>query len=109
MRQVLGAVFGLAVLAGGLGVAGPAMAAADEHAAYYNACIRVSPALKAACACRADAAMKVGAELRADIILSMSNPGAYAAKARSGKVSANIIHQWEQFSADSARQCHVDN
>jgi len=109
MRQVLGAVFGLAVLAGGFGVAAPASAAVDEHAAYYNACVKVSPGLKAACACRADAAMKASPELRADIILSMSNPGAYAAKARAGKVPAAIIHQWEQFSADSARQCHVDN
>jgi len=108
MRQTIGVAAGLLLLLGGFGAA-PAQAAADEHAAYYNACVRVSPGLKAACACRADAAMKASPELREDIILSMANPGAYAAKARSGKVSANIIHQWEQFSADSARTCHIDN
>lgn len=108
MRQTIGVAAGLLLLLGGFGAV-PATAAADEHAAYYNACVKVSPGLKTACACRADAAMKVSPELREDIILSMANPGAYAAKARSGKVSANIIHQWEQFSADSARVCHIDN
>jgi hypothetical protein len=109
MRQVLAAAFASATLLVGWGAIGPAQAATDDRAAYYNACVKISPALKSACACRADAAMKASPELRGDIILSMSNPNAYAAKARAGKVSNDIIHQWEEFSGDSAKQCGVDN
>jgi hypothetical protein len=104
-------------LAGVLLVAGlaPAFAAAPatpsgDRDAYYRACVKVSPGLAKACGCRADFAMKLQSqELRTDIILSMANPNAYAAKARAGKVSADIIHGWEQFSADSAKQCGIDN
>jgi len=96
-----------AVVLSGCGVAAPALA--DDQSTYYAACVRVSPGLKTACACRAQAAMKASPELRQDIILSMSNPNGYAAKARAGKVSADVIHQWEVFSADSAKRCGVDN
>lgn len=82
-------------------------APAGEQAAYYNACIGVSPALKTQCACRAQAAMKYSPQLRADIILSMSNPARYAAKAKS--IPHSEIAEWEQFSADSAKQCGIDN
>lgn len=107
MRKMVGAMLAAVTLIAGLGVAAPARA--DDQAAYYNACVKVSPALKSACACRAAAAMNASPELRENIILSMSNPNAYTAKARAGKVSKDIIRQWEIFSADSARQCGVDN
>jgi hypothetical protein len=108
MRQLLAAGFAAATLIAAWG--GPASAATDDRTAYYDACVKVSPGLKAACACRADAAMTLASpELRADIILSMSNASAYAARARAGKVSPAIIHQWETFSAESARTCGIDN
>src|SRR3569833_2337402 len=107
MRRGLVAAVAAATLLGGWGGTAPAMA--DDQSAYYAACVKVSPGLRSACACRAKASMKASPELRQDIILSMSNPSAYTAKARAGKVSSDIIHQWEIFSADSAKQCGVDN
>lgn len=108
VRWLLGAGLAAATIVGA--ASQPAAAAADDRAAYYNACVRVSPALTRACACRADAAMSLASpELRADIILSMSNPDAYTARARAGKVPPDIIHQWEKFSAASAGRCGVDN
>jgi hypothetical protein len=106
-RRGLMAGLAMATLLGGWSGVGAAMA--DDQSAYYAACVKVSPGLKSACACRAKASMKASPELRQDIILSMSNPNAYTAKARAGKVSNDIIHQWEIFSADSAKQCGVDN
>jgi hypothetical protein len=116
MRQVVlvGAVLGL--LAGGwvsgavaASSASVVMGTPAERAEYYNACVKISPSMKGPCGCRADAAMSASPELRADIILSMSKPDAYAAKARSGKVSNDVIHQWETFSGDTAKKCGVDN
>lgn len=107
MRMLMGAMLAAVTLVGGWGLSAPARA--DDQAAYYNACVKISPALKSACACRAAAAMNASPELRENIILSMSNSNAYAAKARAGKVSKDIIRQWEIFSADSAKRCGVDN
>ncbi len=112
MRQPLAAILAVALLAFSALAAGSAQAAnpASDRDAYYKACVRISPGLKTACGCRADFAMKLQSEeLRSDIILSMANANAYAAKARAGKVPADIIHQWEQFSADSAKQCGIEN
>ena len=51
--------------------------------------------------------MKYSPQLRADIILSMSNPGKYAARAR--QVTHDEIGEWATFSADTAKQCGIDN
>lgn len=119
MRQVLATAMAVAMLAAaGLGGATPAsarMAAAPafapgsprEQAAYYNACIKVSPALKTGCACRAKAAMKYSPQLRADIILSMSNPEKF--RARSLKITHDEHTEWAVFSGDTAKQCGIDN
>jgi|GEM_PF-5127458 len=118
MRQRLAITMAAAMLVAGLGGSAPAfarMAAAPafapgtdaEQAAYYNACVRVSPDLKAGCACRAKAAMKYSPQLRADIILSMSNPDKF--RARSLKISHDEHTEWAVFSGDSAKQCGIDN
>ena len=114
MRQVLVAAAAALVLAGGFAPALAATKAAafapgtpQEQAAYYNACIKVSPALKDGCACRAQAAMKYSPQLRADIILSMSNAGKF--RARSMQISHDEHDEWAVFSADTAKQCHIDN
>ncbi|MEO8883678.1 MAG: hypothetical protein ABI377_09760 [Devosia sp.] len=116
MRQVFVAAAAVLMLAGGFGVA-PALAATkaaafapgtpQEQAAYYNACVKVSPALKDGCACRAQAAMKYSPQLRADIILSMSNAGKF--RARSMQISHDEHDEWAVFSGDTAKQCHIDN
>ena len=116
MRQVFVAAAAVLMVAGGFGVA-PALAATkaasfapgtpQEQAAYYNACVKVSPALKDGCACRAQAAMKYSPLLRADIILSMSNAGKF--RARSMQISHDEHDEWAVFSADTAKQCHIDN
>ena len=105
MRHVLAAAMAISVLVCGA-MAAPAQAADDQNT-YYNACVRISPAMKTSCACRAQAAMKYSSQLRADIILSMTNPGKYAAKAR--QVSHAEIEEWEHFSGDTAKQCRIDN
>ena len=114
MRQVLAAALAVGMLVSGW--AGAAEAAAkpsfapgtsQEQAAYYNACIKVSPALTTGCACRAQAAMKYSPQLRADIILSMSNPGKF--QARSAKITHEEHIEWAVFSGDTAKQCHIDN
>jgi hypothetical protein len=116
MRQVWAVAMAAAMLAGGLGAGAPAQAAAkasfppgtaQEQTAYYNACVRVSPALKAGCACRAQAAMKYSPQLRADIILSMSNASKF--RVRSEKISHDEHDEWAIFSGDTAKQCHIDN
>lgn len=113
MRQVLLAAVAAAALFGGAAGVQAATAPSfapgtpQEQAEYYNACIKVAPQLKSGCACRAAAAMKYSPQLRADIILSMSNPAKYAARAKS--VSHNEMYEWETFSADTAKQCGIDN
>lgn len=115
MRQVFVAAMAAVVLAGGLGgavqAAKPAAAFApgtpQEQAAYYNACVKVSPALKDGCACRAQAAMKYSPQLRADIVLSMSNASKF--RARSMQISHDEHDEWAVFSGDTAKQCHIDN
>lgn len=113
MRRTMVAALAASLLLGGPAgalAARPSMmsaAPAGEQAAYYNACVRVSPALKTQCACRAQAAMKYSPQLRADIILSMTNTAKYAARARS--IPHSEIAEWETFSADSAKQCGIDN
>jgi hypothetical protein len=118
MRHVLATAMAVGMLAAGLGGVAPASAkmtlspsfapgTAEEQAAYYNACIKVSPALKTSCACRAKAAMKYSPQLRADIILSMSNPDKF--RARSLKISHEEHTEWAVFSGDTARQCGIDN
>jgi hypothetical protein len=116
MRQVWTAALAGAVLVIGFGLTAPAWAAkpaafapgtAQEQQAYYNACVKVSPALKAGCACRAQAAMKYSPQLRADIILSMSSPEKF--RIRSEKISHEEHSEWAVFSGDTARLCHIDN
>ncbi|MDR3471796.1 MAG: hypothetical protein P4M09_08930 [Devosia sp.] len=118
MRQVLATAMAAGLVAAALGGTLPAsarMAAAPrfapgtpaEQAAYYNACLKVSPTLKAGCACRAQAAMKYSPQLRADIILSMSNPEKF--RPRSLQITHDEHTEWAVFSADTAKQCGIDN
>ena len=115
MRAVLGLGMAGLVLVGGWGVTAPVQAAAaafspgttQEQATYYNACIKVSPALKSSGACRAQAAMKYSPQLRADLILSMSNDSKF--RARSAKITHEEHVEWAVFSGDTAKQCHIDN
>ena len=51
--------------------------------------------------------MKYSPQLRADIILSMSNPGKF--QARSTSISHEEHVEWAVFSGDTAKQCHIDN
>jgi len=114
MRMVLVVATAVGMLAGGLGAAEAAKPAASyppgtpqEEAAYYNACIKINPALKTGCDCRAKAAMKYSPQLRSDIILSMTNDAKF--RARSLKITHEEHDEWAVFSGDTAKQCGIDN
>jgi len=110
MRRALVAATAAMLMAGAAEAAKPPAyppGTPAEQAAYVAACVKVSPTLKTQCTCRAAAAMKYSPQLRADIMLSMSNPTKYAARSRS--IPHSEIVEWETFSADSAKQCGIDD
>lgn len=95
-----------ATLLGGWGAVVPAQA--DEHAAYYDACVRQS-SNKPLCSCLANLAMQADPQLRSDMILSMSNPGKYRAT-RAPHVPNNgpEMQAWEKFDVAGHSKCGMD-
>ena len=106
MRQFLAAGLAVVTLASGWGMAVPAQA--DDHATYYNACVKTS-GNKTLCACLADQAMSADPQLRADMILSMSDPNAYRTK-RAPHVPNNgpEMQKWEAFDVMAHHKCGMD-
>jgi hypothetical protein len=93
-------------LLAGWGAAAPAQA--DEHAAYYTACVKQSSNTKL-CGCLADLAMQADPQLRSDMILSMSNPGKYRAT-RAAHIPNNgpEMLAWEKFDVAGHSKCGMD-
>lgn len=86
----------------------PVLAAADEHAAYYNACVHQSGNTHL-CGCLADIAMTIDPQLRADMILSMANPDKYRAT-RAAHIPNNgpEMQAWERFDVAGNKKCGMD-
>ena len=106
MRWASAAAMAVGLLAGGFGTILPAQA--DEHAVYYGACVKQSGNTHL-CACLADLAMVADPQLRADMIMSMSNPGKYRAT-RAPHVPNNgpEMQAWEKFDVDGNKKCGMD-
>ena len=109
MRQLLAVmVTGVVLALGGVAAAQPANAAGDERTAYYNACVHQSGNTHL-CGCLADLAMGSDAQLRADMILSMSNPGKYrATRAPHIPNAGPEMQAWEQFDVAGNKKCGMD-
>jgi hypothetical protein len=103
-----GAILPLAMasLLVGWGAAAPVRA--DDHAAYYGACVRQS-GNKTLCTCLSDLAMHIDPQLRADMILSMSSPERYRAT-RAPHIPNNgpEMLAWEKFDVAGQQKCGMD-
>jgi hypothetical protein len=90
----------------GWGAAAPARA--DDHAAYYGACVKQS-GNKALCACLAELAMSIDPQLRSDMTLSMASPERYRAT-RASHIPNNgpEMLTWEKFDVAGHQKCGMD-
>ncbi len=108
VRQLPALAFAAATLLAGSGVSAPARAAADQRAVYYGACVHQSGNTKL-CGCLADLAMAADPQLRADMILSMSNPGKYrSTRAPHVPNGGPEMQAWEKFDVDGNKKCGMD-
>jgi hypothetical protein len=107
MRQLLAAAMATATLLTGFGLAAPARA--DDHAVYYSACVKQTSGNIKMCGCLATLAMAADPQLRADMILSMTNPEKYRTT-RAPHVPNNgpEMGKWEQFDVDAQKKCGMD-
>jgi hypothetical protein len=103
-----GAMLALAAASLFVGWGAAAPARADDHAAYYSACVRQS-GNKALCTCLADLAMHIDPQLRSDMILSMASPERYRAT-RAPHVPNNgpEMLAWEKFDVAGQQKCGMD-
>jgi hypothetical protein len=108
MKTGRGLMLGLAATSLLLGWGATAPARADDHAAYYGACVRQS-GNKALCTCLAGLAMHIDPQLRSDMILSMSSPERYRAT-RAPHIPNNgpEMLAWEKFDVAGHQKCGMD-
>jgi hypothetical protein len=107
-RSGLGLMLALAAssLLVGWGTVAPAQA--DDHTAYYSACVKQS-SNKPLCGCLADLAMTADPQLRADMIMSMANPGKYrATRAPHVPNAGPEMQAWEKFDVAGHGKCGMD-
>ena len=90
----------------GWGAAAPARA--DDHTAYYNACVKQS-SNKVLCGCLANLAMQADPQLRSDMIMSMASPGRYRTT-RAPHVPNNgpEMQALEKFDVAGHEKCGMD-
>jgi glycerol dehydrogenase-like iron-containing ADH family enzyme len=107
MRQIVVAVIAASTLTGGFGFALPAFA--DDHAVYYGACVKQTGGNKTMCGCLANLAMAADPQLRADMIMSMAEPGKYrATRAPHVPNAGPEMQAWEKFDVDGNKKCGMD-
>jgi hypothetical protein len=106
MRHAVAIAMAAATLLTGWGMSAPARA--DDRTVYYNACVHQS-GNKTLCGCLADLAMTADPQLRADMILSMTNPDKYrSTRAPHVPNSGKEMGQWEQFDVAGNKKCGMD-
>jgi len=107
MRHVVAAALAAATLLLGWGATAPAQA--DDRSAYNTACVRQTDGNTKLCGCLADLAMSADPQLRADMIMSMSNPNKYrATRAPHIPNSGKEMGLWEAFDVAGHKQCGMD-
>jgi hypothetical protein len=107
MRQAVAAILAAATLLVGWGAAAPAQA--DDRASYNIACLHQTDGNTKLCGCLADLAMSADPQLRADMILSMSNPNKYrATRAPHIPNNGKEMGLWEAFDVAGHKQCGMD-